>query len=1094
MRPVWHSAHVCVPLSPPSFPCLAPSQLWGGGHGEASGKVNLGAVELFSLIGGLVNAGLISIRLSSGRNAQDTMARPVLPPSFPLLFCPWLSPNLVPSFASAPFVLASGRRNMNTLLTELFEKHLGGHILQSLDGFVFALNQEGKFLYISETVSIYLGLSQGAHGRVCGASAKEVAGTAGESREGCLEDKRSSAEVIRIPREGGREVPARLSLVGASPFPEPQGERPHRPFQLLARCGLQTRSKPPARGWQPLTLRLAPEDRKRLQPDNSRLEPSHLAGGRFRSSASTSPGAPETSFAPAPLSSGFLAIGISSPSPPWSFPQRAHRIRQGCSRSQLRPRLFALGSVRAGRPTQRQALCQVELTGSSIFDYVHPGDHHEVAEQLGLKAPLGPGHAPHPKASLLGASPEGPQSGREEEAVPGVSPSPALDCCRLCFHPGNLLKIDAKMATERECQISWLSRASCQKKETSVRGLAEAEGDGGLERSFFIRLKSTLTKRGLHIKTSGYKVIHVTGCLRSRRPSHSHGHSVLGRVLGLVALAHTLPPSTLSEVRIECHMFVFRVNMDLQIVYCESRISDYMDLCPSELVGKSCYRFIHGEDVEGIQQSHLDLLNKGQVVTRYYRWLQKSGGFVWVQSCATISINVKNPSERNMVWVNYILSKPECKNIALDVFQVPGISARQTEAPSAGTDYKESDRGKPCPASKPAGTLAQSYPRSVAEMGRHCHLVESKSRGPETKYLEEEEEEEEEALEEEAGSDTKTPPRKRIKLEFPLESPPPKGKGETLLDSSEDSDSSSDSEPEMVPQQTRPLARKVNGCKPGGRKTMVPGRPCMSEFTSVIQTQKGASLRASPALSIKSEQGPRAKGGLWTCLGGKGSPFPENKAVRLEKPLVRQAPSHLFVSIPDSVLTPPEMDIGPVKGPFSTSPRAAPSSSGDTLSPPLSGSPCEDRGTATPFTPLIYPTEMEVLQRFHTSNVVVPLMHQLGNPHASSSAGSPGLYTTSTIRYAPADMTLAMPSNMLPPSHHPLSLMDIGSAEAKTSREIMYHHLQRLNMVAPFGNSASLAQISGGAFTAADSLFSTLPFSVASGGIHSGPALERKED
>lgn len=27
-----------------------------------------------------------------------------------------------------------------------------------------------------------------------------------------------------------------------------------------------------------------------------------------------------------------------------------------------------------------------------------------------------------------------------------------------------------------------------------------------LERSFFIRLKSTLTKRGLHVKTSGYKV------------------------------------------------------------------------------------------------------------------------------------------------------------------------------------------------------------------------------------------------------------------------------------------------------------------------------------------------------------------------------------------------------------------------------------------------------------------------------------------------------------------------------------------------------------------------------------------------------------
>ena len=31
---------------------------------------------------------------------------------------------------------------------------------QSLDGFAFALSNDGRFLYISETVSIYLGLSQ----------------------------------------------------------------------------------------------------------------------------------------------------------------------------------------------------------------------------------------------------------------------------------------------------------------------------------------------------------------------------------------------------------------------------------------------------------------------------------------------------------------------------------------------------------------------------------------------------------------------------------------------------------------------------------------------------------------------------------------------------------------------------------------------------------------------------------------------------------------------------------------------------------------------------------------------------------------------
>ncbi|KAM7323203.1 hypothetical protein ACRRTK_017309 [Alexandromys fortis] len=33
----------------------------------------------------------------------------------------------------------------------------------------------------------------------------------------------------------------------------------------------------------------------------------------------------------------------------------------------------------------------VELTGSSVFDYVHPGDHVEMAEQLGMKLPPGRG-------------------------------------------------------------------------------------------------------------------------------------------------------------------------------------------------------------------------------------------------------------------------------------------------------------------------------------------------------------------------------------------------------------------------------------------------------------------------------------------------------------------------------------------------------------------------------------------------------------------------------------------------------------------------------------------------------------------------------
>ncbi len=31
---------------------------------------------------------------------------------------------------------------------------------------------------------------------------------------------------------------------------------------------------------------------------------------------------------------------------------------------------------------------QVELTGSSVFDYIHPADHVEMAERLGIKPHL----------------------------------------------------------------------------------------------------------------------------------------------------------------------------------------------------------------------------------------------------------------------------------------------------------------------------------------------------------------------------------------------------------------------------------------------------------------------------------------------------------------------------------------------------------------------------------------------------------------------------------------------------------------------------------------------------------------------------------
>ncbi len=67
-----------------------------------------------------------------------------------------------------------------------------------------------------------------------------------------------------------------------------------------------------------------------------------------------------------------------------------------------------------------------------------------------------------------------------------------------------------------------------------------------------------------------YKVIHVTGRLRIRM-ALTHSRSVPNQIMGMVVVAHALPPPTINEVRIDCQMFVTRVNMDLNIIYCENR-------------------------------------------------------------------------------------------------------------------------------------------------------------------------------------------------------------------------------------------------------------------------------------------------------------------------------------------------------------------------------------------------------------------------------------------------------------------------------------------------------------------------------------------
>ena len=58
------------------------------------------------------------------------------------------------------------------------------------------------------------------------------------------------------------------------------------------------------------------------------------------------------------------------------------------------------------------------------------------------------------------------------------------------------------------------------------------------------------------------------------------------------------------------------------------------------------------------------------MTTKYYRFLTKDGGWVWIQSYATVVHNTRSSRPHCIVSVNYVLSDQECKHLRLNEAQV----------------------------------------------------------------------------------------------------------------------------------------------------------------------------------------------------------------------------------------------------------------------------------------------------------------------------------------------------------------------------------------------------------------------------------------
>uniref|UniRef100_G1QWV2 SIM bHLH transcription factor 2 n=1 Tax=Nomascus leucogenys TaxID=61853 RepID=G1QWV2_NOMLE len=234
-------------------------------------------------------------------------------------------------------------------------------------------------------------------------------------------------------------------------------------------------------------------------------------------------------------------------------------------------------------------LSQVELTGNSIYEYIHPSDHDEMTAVLTAHQPL---------------------------------------------HHHLLQEYE-------------------------------------IERSFFLRMKCVLAKRNAGLTCSGYKVIHCSGYLKIRQYMLDMSlYDSCYQIVGLVAVGQSLPPSAITEIKLYSNMFMFRASLDLKLIFLDSRVTEVTGYEPQDLIEKTLYHHVHGCDVFHLRYAHHLLLVKGQVTTKYYRLLSKRGGWVWVQSYATVVHNSRSSRPHCIVSVNYVLTEIEYKELQLSLEQV----------------------------------------------------------------------------------------------------------------------------------------------------------------------------------------------------------------------------------------------------------------------------------------------------------------------------------------------------------------------------------------------------------------------------------------
>nr|XP_019955360.1 PREDICTED: aryl hydrocarbon receptor nuclear translocator-like protein 2 isoform X5 [Paralichthys olivaceus] len=231
---------------------------------------------------------------------------------------------------------------------------------------------------------------------------------------------------------------------------------------------------------------------------------------------------------------------------------------------------------------------RLELTGQSLFDFIHPKDINKVKEQLSSSEL-------HPRQRLIDAA-----TGSQMQADSPVRASNLSTGARRAFF--------------------------CRMKHSRLAGNHEEKRP----------MPNSFKKKDSY----RYCTLHCTGYMRSW-PSSQMGlegeaekeTSCLTCLVMVCRLHPHVSHHQPKDITIKSTEFVTRCALDGKFTFVDQQATTVIGYLPQEVLGTSCYEYFHQDDLQHLAETHRQVLrSKEKIETQRYKFKTKHGSYVSLQS------------------------------------------------------------------------------------------------------------------------------------------------------------------------------------------------------------------------------------------------------------------------------------------------------------------------------------------------------------------------------------------------------------------------------------------------------------------------------